>query len=527
MNGSALLGTANLNSSGVATLTNSSLAAGAYTLTAQYAGNANFLASTSAPESVTVSSQATTTSLIATPNPITAGQTLTLTATVQGGVSTTPGGTVSFMNGSTLLGSANLNSSGVATLTTASLTAGPYSLTAQYAGNSNFLASTSAAVSLTVNAQASTTTTSLIATPNPVATGQTLSLTATVQGTGSTTPGGTVSFLSGSTPLGTAPLNSSGVATLTLTTLAVGNYSVTAQYAGNANFLTSTSAAVSVTVSAQVTTTSLNASPNPVPLGQTLTMTATVRGTGSTAPGGTVSFMNGSTLLGTANLNSSGVATLTTNSLAAETYSLTAQYSSDASFLSSTSAAVSVTVNTQTTTTGQSFSLNTTGSAPSQTVQPGTSALYTLSVSPAPGATLPAITFTASGLPAGSTATFSPPTIAAGSGATTVTLSIHVPAQTVNAMLERNRRLNTGLPLVAFCILLLPFGGRIRRSGKRMLQLSGMVLLLVVAASFVGLTGCTAPAGQFSSQNAQTYTVTVTTTSASQSQTANVTLIVE
>jgi ABC-type glycerol-3-phosphate transport system substrate-binding protein len=60
-----------------------------------------------------------------------------------------------------------------------------------------------------------------------------------------------------------------------------------------------------------------------------------------------------------------------------------------------------------------------------------------------------------------------------------------------------------------------------------MLQLSGMVLLLVVAASFVGLTGCTAPAGQFSSQNAQTYTVTVTTTSASQSQTANVTLIVE
>jgi len=79
---------------------------------------------------------------------------------------------------------------------------------------------------------------------------------------------------------------------------------------------------------------------------------------------------------------------------------------------------------------------------------------------------------------------------------------------------------------VAFCILLLPFGGRIRRSGKRMLQLSGMVLLLVVAASFVGLR-VHRPAGQFSSQNAQTYTITVTTTSASVSQTANVTLIVE
>jgi lipopolysaccharide export LptBFGC system permease protein LptF len=94
-------------------------------------------------------------------------------------------------------------------------------------------------------------------------------------------------------------------------------------------------------------------------------------------------------------------------------------------------------------------------------------------------------------------------------------------------MLERNRKLHAGLSALAFCILLLPFGGRFRRSGKRMLQLSGMLLLLVVAASFVGLTGCTAPAGQFSSQNAQTYTITVTTTSASVSQTANVTLIVE
>jgi ABC-type glycerol-3-phosphate transport system substrate-binding protein len=60
-----------------------------------------------------------------------------------------------------------------------------------------------------------------------------------------------------------------------------------------------------------------------------------------------------------------------------------------------------------------------------------------------------------------------------------------------------------------------------------MLQLSGVVLLLVAAASLVGLAGCTAPAGQFSSQNQQTYTITVTTISASQSQTANVTLIVE
>jgi hypothetical protein len=274
-----------------------------------------------------------------------------------------------------------------------------------------------------------------------------------------------------------------------------------------------------------MTTTTLSASPNPLVAGQTLTLTAVVEGNGSTEPAGTVNFLNGSALLGTATLNSSGVATLTINSLAAETYSLTAQYSGDANLLSSTSAAVSVTVNTQAATTNQSFSLSTTGSAPSQTVQPGSSATYTLSVSPAPGTTLPAITLTASGLPAGFTATFTPQTIAAGSGTTNVTMSVQVPVQA--AMLDENKKLHAGLSLVAFCILLLPFGGRFRRSGKRLLQLSGMLLLLVAAASSVGLTGCTAPPGQFAAQGAKTYIITVTTTSASQSQTANVTLIVE
>ena len=87
--------------------------------------------------------------------------------------------------------------------------------------------------------------------------------------------------MNGSTLLGTATLNASGVATLTITSLAVGTYSLTAQYSGNAIFLSSTSAAVSVTVSAQATTTSLTASPNPVTAGQTLTLTATVQGSGS------------------------------------------------------------------------------------------------------------------------------------------------------------------------------------------------------------------------------------------------------
>jgi hypothetical protein len=280
-----------------------------------------------------------------------------------------------------------------------------------------------------------------------------------------------------------------------------------------------------VTVNAQATTTSLIASPNSVTAGQALTLTATVQGSGSTAPAGTVSFLNGSTPLGTAPLNASGVATLSTASLTAGTYSLTAQYTGNASFLSSTSAAVPVTVNAQATVIVQSFSLNAGGST-SQTVQSGGTAVYTLGVSPAVGTTLPAINFVVSGLPAGATATFSPQTIPAGNGATNVTLSIQTSVQ--SAMLERNRKLGGGL-VVALGILLLPFGGGIRRSGKSMLRLSYLVLFLAGAISLAGLTGCAVLNGQgaFPSASAQTYTVTVTSTAASLSQTTTVTLIVE
>jgi hypothetical protein len=67
------------------------------------------------------------------------------------------------------------------------------------------------------------------------------------------------------------------VATLSAASLAAGTYSLTAQYTGNASFLSSNSAAVPVTVNAQATTTSLVASPNPVPAGQALALTATVQ----------------------------------------------------------------------------------------------------------------------------------------------------------------------------------------------------------------------------------------------------------
>jgi hypothetical protein len=84
----------------------------------------------------------TTTVLSASPDPATLGQSVTLTAIVTsaGGM---PAGSISFQDGTTLLGTATLNPSGVATLATAMFSPGSQSITAVYAGNSNFTASTS------------------------------------------------------------------------------------------------------------------------------------------------------------------------------------------------------------------------------------------------------------------------------------------------------------------------------------------------------------------------------------------------
>jgi hypothetical protein len=536
LNGSTVLGSASLNAAGVATLSTTALPAGTYSLVAQYAGSSSFVASTSAAVSVTVNASTATSaiSLVATPNPVSTGQVLTLMATVSVTGTTPASGTVHFMNGSTLLGSASLNPSGVATLSTTSLPAGTYSLVAQYAGNSSLPASTSPAVSVTVNVSAMTTSTSLVATPNSVAAGQTLNLIATVSVTGTTPASGTIRFMNGSVLLGSASLNGSGVATLSTANLPAGSYSLVAQYAGNSSFPASTSPAVPVTVnaSAATTTISLAATPNPVVAGAALTLVATVTTTGTTPVSGPVSFMNGSTPLGSANLNSSGVATLTTASLPAGTYSLVAQYPGNSSptpqgsgstaSAPTVSAAVLVTVNAPIAPIAPSFSLTAGESTPTM-VTPGQTATYTLTLSPTSGPTLPAITLSATGLPAGATAKFSPPTIAAGSAAMSVTLSITAPP-VQSARLENTGKWDGKLPVAALCLLLLPFGRRIRRRSKLFMRLSLLVFLFAGVASVAGLTGCSS---DFRSISPQTYTVTVTSAAVSESQTAIVKLAVE
>ncbi len=199
---------------------------------------------------MTVSLASTTITLTVSPTSSVFGESVTLTATIAA-VSPgagTPTGSVTFFNGTTSLGTGTVNSSGVATLAVTSLPTGTASLTATYSGDDNFATSTSTAASFTV-AQASTTTTvtSSVASPTPY---EAVTLTATVAAVspGAGTPTGTVTFFNGTTSLGTGTLNSSGVATLAISSVPVGNYSITAQYSGDTNFTGSTSTAITASV---------------------------------------------------------------------------------------------------------------------------------------------------------------------------------------------------------------------------------------------------------------------------------------
>jgi Bacterial Ig-like domain (group 3) len=362
-NGTATLGTATLNASGVATLTvaANTLTAATHALTAEYAGVASFfLASTSNQVNLTVQLAPTTTVLTASAASIVVNQSVTLTATVSANGVGTPGGTVQFRDGGANLGAAvTVNASGVATLVvpantfTASAAGVTHALSAVYSGNASYLGSTSATLNLLVTTPAVTaTTTTLAASANPIASDQPVTLTATVAPNPGA--GGTVTFrdTSTNTNLGTATLNASGVASFTvaantLTGSTAGTvHALTAAFAGTASFGASTSAALNLTVNAPAaptlvaTTTSVTTSPNPSSGFQTVTFTATVRATSGTAiPGGSVTVRIGTTVVGTANVNAQGVVQFTRNSfqIAAGTHQVTATYAGNSTFAASTS----------------------------------------------------------------------------------------------------------------------------------------------------------------------------------------------
>ena len=209
---------------------------------------------------------------------------------------------------------------------------------------------------------------------NPSIVDQTVNFVATVVAQNGGSPSGTVTFKDGENTIGTASVvtcncASRGTATLPLSTLGAGTHTITAVYGGDVTFTGSTSSAITQTVLPKTaTTTTLNSSLNPSYVGQSVTFTAAVSPSGAS---GTVTFYDGTTILGTGSLNSSGQVTFSTSTFAAGPHSITASYNGNTNFAASSSTALTQTVNKFSTSTALTLSPNTTAFGQPVTITAG------------------------------------------------------------------------------------------------------------------------------------------------------------
>jgi hypothetical protein len=232
-NGATVLSIVTL-SGGKASYTTASLALGSHAITASYAGGTDYGASTSSKLTQVVGA-VTATALKASVNPTVYGQAVTLTATVSSKTAGTITGTVSFQDGTTVMGSGKV-SGDKATFSTTTLSVGSHSITAVYSGNASYGPSTSAMLKHTVNK--ATATAKLTSSVNPSTVGESVTFKATITtvAPGAGTPTGTVTFKDGTTTLGSVTLTT-GAASYTTTKLTKGSHSITVVYSGSTDDL--------------------------------------------------------------------------------------------------------------------------------------------------------------------------------------------------------------------------------------------------------------------------------------------------
>jgi hypothetical protein len=297
--------------------------------------------------------QATTLNVVPNANPAIQFSPIVFTATLTGWT-TPPTGSISFTDGTTALGTAALNGSGVASFPVPPLAVGSHNITAVYAGDATYYGSQ---YSFTQTVNLAPSTTNLNTSAAVVQFSTPITFTATVTGVPASTPTGNVVFQDGAVVLSTVPLNSSGIATYVNSTLPAGTHNITAVYQGDSNYAGSTSIQIiTETINQTTTHTAITASTTNSIASRPITLTATVTALGA-IPTGTVSFMNGNVLIGTVNLNQ-GVASVITSSLPVGTNSVLAIYNGDSNDLGSTSPPVAITIVKAPTTTVVSSSQN-------------------------------------------------------------------------------------------------------------------------------------------------------------------------
>jgi subtilase family serine protease len=362
---------------------------------------------------------ATTTTFTPSSTSFTHGTAVTLKTSVAGSGGT-PTGDVAVMSDSPLIsnrGQAVLTlASGAASTSLTTLPGGSYNIWGNYSGDGTFAPSVSSKTSITVTPEAST----LELQVGEYANGQTASLAGQQVSYGTpaildgypiptseanctsncpyiSSPTGTVTFTDNGNALNTVVLNTDGLAEYTTGTLAVGAHSIAASYSGDSSYnkSTSTPGTVAFTVVKGATQVGVSTALATIAQGQTTTLTALVQTDGGgVAPTGSVTFLAGSTTLGTgtlsAFLNSYAVATYTITSaqsmaLPAGVVSLTGTYPGDSNYNSGTSVPASLNVTAPT----SLLPTTTTATASTSTASPAARINLAITVTGKTGAAAP------------------------------------------------------------------------------------------------------------------------------------------
>jgi hypothetical protein len=264
-------------------------------------------------------------------------------------VTLTPSGNVTFKEGATTVGTANLslvNTVMTAKLDVPGLAIGNHTFTATYNGDGNFTPNTSLPLTIVVTtvAKIDTTTTTTTSTPN-VAPGQDVKLKAVVkQASGTNKPTGDVRFSEGATTYATVPLSLTGTTVETakytiIGGLSQGTHVITATYLGSQAFNGSNSTAT-VIVGKINTTCSLVANASTTEAGKTM-LVLTVRPAAGVIE--SVNFFVDGSGAQPNNLSATGRSQYNVVFLVGTTHTARAVYAGDATYNGCTSATVNFT----------------------------------------------------------------------------------------------------------------------------------------------------------------------------------------
>ena len=289
-----------------------------------------------------------------------------------------------------------------------------------------------------------------------------------------------------------------------------GNYAIGANVSGTSagNYI-ATIHPGTLAVTPAATATTIATSGSPATFGTNVTFTATVT-TASGVVSGTVNFLDGTTVLGTGTLNSSGVATFSTTTLTVGSHSITAAFQTNTNFTASSATLAQV----LTAPTG-SFTIS--ASPATQYIKGAGATVYQVTLTSV-GAFAGQINLACSGLPADASCSFaSNPTLTAG-GTATVAMTVNTTVADARLLKPATRELTPAdfAPITAAAVFPIELTGLgvffagIRRRKKLGTQQMRLLAIILFSLGILGLTGCGCPSTTF-----QNYTINVTATSVS------------